>query len=260
MGVSFIQKCRSLPPSGGGGCHPALLGATNAGVREGLSEAEILSTIREHLDDSARPVSDKEILDTIITSKASNGTAPSRSRKSWDNAPAVQSTLIDHIINEAPHATATDLVNLSKVPIPPDPQQQTMPPGKESGQDLKYMVGTMIEVPRAALTADEIAKEAEFFSFGTNDLTQMTFGFSRDDAGKFLEAYYEKKIFDGILGAKDTEKLSDLKNQFYVHLKKIKDKLYHLVIKKGYFPFNPDKVRGTYLGIGLAVIFLSFAA
>lgn len=68
---------------------------------------------------------------------------------------------------------------------------------KESGADLKYMVGTMIEIPRAALTADEIAKEAEFFSFGTNDLTQMTFGFSRDDAGKFLEAYYAKKIFEG---------------------------------------------------------------
>jgi len=66
----------------------------------------------------------------------------------------------------------------------------------ESGVDLKYMVGTMIEIPRAALTADEIAKEAEFFSFGTNDLTQMTFGFSRDDAGKFLDAYYEKKIYE----------------------------------------------------------------
>ncbi len=62
--------------------------------------------------------------------------------------------------------------------------------------ELKYMVGTMIEIPRAALTADEIAKEAEFFSFGTNDLTQMTFGFSRDDAGKFLKDYYDKKIFE----------------------------------------------------------------
>ena len=61
---------------------------------------------------------------------------------------------------------------------------------------MKYMVGTMIEIPRAALTADEIAKEAEFFSFGTNDLTQMTFGFSRDDAGKFLGAYYDKKIYE----------------------------------------------------------------
>ena len=66
----------------------------------------------------------------------------------------------------------------------------------ESGVDMKYHVGTMIEIPRAALTADEIAKEAEFFSFGTNDLTQMTFGFSRDDAGKFLSAYYEKKIYE----------------------------------------------------------------
>ena len=66
----------------------------------------------------------------------------------------------------------------------------------ESGIDLKYLVGTMIEIPRAAITADEIAKEAEFFSFGTNDLTQMTFGFSRDDAGKFLDAYYDKKIYE----------------------------------------------------------------
>ena len=65
-----------------------------------------------------------------------------------------------------------------------------------AGSDLKYEVGTMIEIPRAALTADEIAKEAEFFCFGTNDLTQMTFGFSRDDAGKFLGAYYETKIFE----------------------------------------------------------------
>ena len=65
-----------------------------------------------------------------------------------------------------------------------------------SGLDLKYKVGTMIEIPRAALTADEMAKEAEFFSFGTNDLTQMTFGFSRDDAGKFLPSYYENKIYE----------------------------------------------------------------
>ena len=67
---------------------------------------------------------------------------------------------------------------------------------KAAGSDMKYEVGTMIEIPRAALTADEIAKEAEFFCFGTNDLTQMTYGFSRDDAGKFLNAYYDKKIFE----------------------------------------------------------------
>ena len=66
----------------------------------------------------------------------------------------------------------------------------------DAGVDMKYHVGTMIEIPRAALTADEIAKEAEFFSFGTNDLTQMTFGFSRDDAGKFLDSYYETKIYE----------------------------------------------------------------
>ena len=65
-----------------------------------------------------------------------------------------------------------------------------------AGSSLKYMVGTMIEIPRAALTADEIAQEAEFFSFGTNDLTQMTFGFSRDDAGKFLNSYYDMKIYE----------------------------------------------------------------
>ncbi|MBR4142980.1 MAG: pyruvate, phosphate dikinase, partial [Firmicutes bacterium] len=67
---------------------------------------------------------------------------------------------------------------------------------KAAGSDMKYLVGTMIEIPRAALTADQIATEAEFFSFGTNDLTQMTFGFSRDDAGKFLGAYYDKKIYE----------------------------------------------------------------
>ena len=67
---------------------------------------------------------------------------------------------------------------------------------KNAGVELEYKVGTMIEIPRAALTADEIAKEAEFFSFGTNDLTQMTFGFSRDDAGKFLPSYYENKIYE----------------------------------------------------------------
>ena len=67
---------------------------------------------------------------------------------------------------------------------------------EEMGLRLDYKIGTMIEIPRAAITADEIAREAEFFSFGTNDLTQMTYGFSRDDAGKFLDAYYSKKIFE----------------------------------------------------------------
>ena len=66
----------------------------------------------------------------------------------------------------------------------------------EKGSDIQYKIGTMIEIPRAALTADQIAKEAEFFSFGTNDLTQMTFGFSRDDAGKFLDSYYKAKIYE----------------------------------------------------------------
>ena len=67
---------------------------------------------------------------------------------------------------------------------------------KEKGSDMKYHIGTMIEIPRAALTAGQIAEEAEFFSFGTNDLTQMTFGFSRDDAGKFLDSYYKAKIYE----------------------------------------------------------------
>ena len=67
---------------------------------------------------------------------------------------------------------------------------------KEKNSDIKYHIGTMIEIPRAALLAGEIAEEAEFFSFGTNDLTQMTFGFSRDDAGKFLDSYYKSKIYE----------------------------------------------------------------
>jgi len=66
----------------------------------------------------------------------------------------------------------------------------------EKQSDIHYKIGTMIEIPRAALLADEIAQEAEFFSFGTNDLTQMTFGFSRDDAGKFLDSYYKSKIYE----------------------------------------------------------------
>ena len=67
---------------------------------------------------------------------------------------------------------------------------------QQQDSDLEYEVGTMIEIPRAALTADQIASEADFFCFGTNDLTQMTYGFSRDDAGKFLDAYYDAKIFE----------------------------------------------------------------
>ncbi|MCI8588990.1 MAG: pyruvate, phosphate dikinase [Bacilli bacterium] len=82
---------------------------------------------------------------------------------------------------------------------------------KEQGVDLKYSVGTMIEIPRAALTADKIAEDAEFFSFGTNDLTQMTYGFSRDDAGKFLEDYYKKAIFESDPFAKvDQEGVGEL--------------------------------------------------
>ena len=67
---------------------------------------------------------------------------------------------------------------------------------KEKNSDIQYHIGTMIEIPRAALTADKVAEEADFFSFGTNDLTQMTFGFSRYDAGKFLDSYYKAKIYE----------------------------------------------------------------
>ena len=82
---------------------------------------------------------------------------------------------------------------------------------KEAGVEMKYSVGTMIEIPRAAITADQIAEEAEFFSFGTNDLTQMTYGFSRDDAGKFLEDYYKKNIFESDPFAKvDQEGVGEL--------------------------------------------------
>ena len=84
-----------------------------------------------------------------------------------------------------------ELAYVKKIVV--DTDKQVM---DEKGVQLEYKIGTMIEIPRAAVTADEIAKEAEFFSFGTNDLTQMTFGFSRDDAGKFLNAYYDKKIFE----------------------------------------------------------------
>ena len=81
----------------------------------------------------------------------------------------------------------------------------------EQGMELNYHIGTMIEIPRAAITADEIAEEAEFFSFGTNDLTQMTFGFSRDDAGKFLDAYYTNKVFESDPFARlDTEGVGKL--------------------------------------------------
>ena len=82
-----------------------------------------------------------------------------------------------------------------------------------AGANLKYEVGTMIEIPRACLTADEIAKNADFFCFGTNDLTQMTYGFSRDDAGKFLDAYYDAKIFENDPFAKlDTTGVGKLMN------------------------------------------------
>ncbi len=99
-----------------------------------------------------------------------------------------------------------------------------------AGADIEYEVGTMIEIPRAALTADEIAKEADFFCFGTNDLTQMTYGFSRDDAGKFLDAYYDKKIFENDPFAKlDQDGVGKLM-QIAIALGKMKNSKLHVGI------------------------------
>ena len=96
-----------------------------------------------------------------------------------------------------------------------------------AGMKLEYEVGTMIEIPRAALTADEIAKEAEFFCFGTNDLTQMTFGFSRDDAGKFLPSYYENKIYESDPFARlDTEGVGRLMKMAVDMGKKVRPELH----------------------------------
>ena len=100
----------------------------------------------------------------------------------WNVTPEIMIPLVCEI---------KELVNVKKVVVAVADEEI-----KAAGVNMNYKVGTMIEIPRAALTADEIAKEAEFFCFGTNDLTQMTFGFSRDDAGKFLQAYYESKIFE----------------------------------------------------------------
>ncbi len=98
---------------------------------------------------------------------------------------------------------------------------------KAAGSDLKYEVGTMIEIPRAALTADDIAKEAEFFCFGTNDLTQMTFGFSRDDAGKFLPAYYSNKIYESDPFARlDTTGVGKLMDMAVTMGKKVRPELH----------------------------------
>ncbi|MBP2033049.1 pyruvate,orthophosphate dikinase [Clostridium algifaecis] len=105
-----------------------------------------------------------------------------KNRKGYDIVPEIMIPLVGELkelkfVKDIVVKTADEIIN-------------------KSGIDLKYKVGTMIEIPRAAITADEIAKEAEFFSFGTNDLTQMTFGFSRDDAGKFLNYYYDNKIYE----------------------------------------------------------------
>jgi pyruvate,orthophosphate dikinase len=100
----------------------------------------------------------------------------------WNVTPEIMIPLVCEI---------KELINVKKVVVAVADEEI-----KAAGVNMGYKVGTMIEIPRAALTADEIAKEAEFFCFGTNDLTQMTFGFSRDDAGKFLTAYYESKIFE----------------------------------------------------------------
>lgn len=105
-----------------------------------------------------------------------------KKRKKYDIVPEIMIPLVGELkelkyVKDIVVKTANSIIEKSKIP-------------------MNYKIGTMIEIPRAALTADEIAKEAEFFSFGTNDLTQMTFGFSRDDAGKFLNYYYDNKIYD----------------------------------------------------------------
>jgi pyruvate,orthophosphate dikinase len=105
-----------------------------------------------------------------------------RNEKGFDIVPEIMIPLVSEI---------KELVYVKKVVV--DTCEAVL---KAAGSDMKYMVGTMIEIPRAALMADVIATEAEFFSFGTNDLTQMTFGFSRDDAGAFLDDYYKKSIFE----------------------------------------------------------------
>ena len=102
--------------------------------------------------------------------------------KNWKVVPEIMIPLVGEVkefkfVKDIVEKTADELISKAKV-------------------DLHYEVGTMIEIPRAALTADEIAKEADFFCFGTNDLTQMTFGFSRDDSGKFLPSYYQNKIYE----------------------------------------------------------------
>ncbi|MBQ7227502.1 MAG: pyruvate, phosphate dikinase [Clostridia bacterium] len=115
-----------------------------------------------------------------------------RAEKGWDIVPEIMIPLVGDVkelryVKSIVCSTADEII-------------------KKANSDMKYMVGTMIEIPRAAVTADKIATEAEFFSFGTNDLTQMTFGFSRDDAGKFLPEYYNKKIYESDPFAKvDTE-------------------------------------------------------
>ena len=105
-----------------------------------------------------------------------------RKEKGYDIVPEIMIPLVCEV---------KELAFVKKIVV--DTAEQVL---KEQGEGMVYHIGTMIEIPRAAVTADEIAKEAEFFSFGTNDLTQMTFGFSRDDAGKFLGSYYDNKIFE----------------------------------------------------------------
>ena len=114
-----------------------------------------------------------------------------QSQEQYDEAAArMHLPEVINIFNKGQHSDADEVTkNLQKQP-------ETEEVMKEKGEYINYHVGTMIEIPRAALTADQIAEEAEFFSFGTNDLTQMTFGFSRDDAGKFLGSYYENKIYE----------------------------------------------------------------
>ena len=125
---------------------------------------------------------------SMILAMAACAAAPAQT--TTEPAKTEETPTTENTATEAPAETE------AAAPVEEENLTETQKIIKEAGSDMTYKVGTMIEIPRAALTADAIANEAEFFSFGTNDLTQMTFGFSRDDAGKFLASYYDRKIYE----------------------------------------------------------------
>ena len=145
---------------------------------------EQLAVTRENISNAKQTV---EVMQTLKEVGIQNEAAVSAARATWLNVAAQEKTLLKQI-------QTTE--NAIRVLVGKQLESIGRTGFGNAGVSMKYQVGTMIEIPRAALTADEIAKEAEFFSFGTNDLTQMTFGFSRDDAGKFLGSYYQNKIYE----------------------------------------------------------------